>query len=615
VGNEGPVAFYVDGVYQLSLMGLAFELPDVQNVEVLKGPQGTLFGRNATAGAIQINTREPEFKPQGDFFVSYGRFNDVLVNAFVTAPINDKVAFSIAGSSHYSDGYIKDFVTGKNVSKLKSYLVRGKLRFDLTENFEAVVTGYYSQRDSNAIASVALNGVTVARDYPGAIIAPGPFNYSGVTPLTEVENYGANLRLKLETELGTLSALSAFVRWNALSFNDFDKSLTPGVEGATARPVEEVQTLSQELNFSSRKFGDVSFVAGLFYFDAFGRVDPQSLRGTFPFTLNVDQYGRQPIKAAAAYGEMTYEVTPKLTAIAGLRYSSEKRKLIGRAVPGGVDPGPLPELGSRRDSSFTPRFSLRYEVDDDWNIYATYSRGFKSGGFNTTALTPPVQTVAPETVDAYEIGSKSRFGPLSLNLAAYYYNYNDLQVSAAQIINGIQVQLLQNAAKARMYGLDIDATLAITQEFRLTLGAALLNAKYESFPGATINTPRPNLAGNITSNIDVSGNYLNRAPKLTANLTAQYVTETSAGEIDLSSSLYYSSRYYFEANNRISQPSYALLEARAAFTPAGSNLTLAIFGRNLTDEVVLGGGFPSSFSDAVQYQPPRTYGVSAAFSF
>jgi iron complex outermembrane receptor protein len=612
-GNETNVATYVDGIYQLSSTGGGFDLPDVSRVEVLKGPQGTLFGRNATGGAIQVVTLDPQDTFQGMASASYENYNTKTFKGYVTGPITQGLEFGLAGYYSDSDGYYDNLLTGRDhVGGVKSRLVRGKILIDPWSNFSILATAYYSKRDDpGGSAIVPLNGNTSARNLPGAVV-PGPYQWAfNNLPVDTVESWGASVKALWKLDAGTITSLTGYTHVLTNLTVDGDFAYAPGAGQNYIYAPQREQAISEELNFVSRKMGILSFVGGFYYYNGYGADDPLDLQ--LP-TLNVYIWAKQRAIAYAGYGEVYLDLTDKLRIIGGLRYTSETRSLIGAQTFTSAQPN-LVDLGKRTDNKFTPRVSIKYALTDRTNIYFTFSQGFKSGAFNSSSVTAPQTGVKPENITAYEAGIKGRIGPLDVSTAGFYYNYKNIQLSAREVVNGLELSVLQNAAAAHIYGGDIDATLQVSPNFSVRAAAAYLHAKFSSFPNGVVNAPLPTGAGNGTAFEDLTGDTLIRSPKFTLTVTPNYATEAFGGKLNLSSTLFYTTKFFLDNADRVRQPAYAQLAANASWTPDGSKWTFSMFGKNLTNKAALAGALISTGGDGVTYVPPRTYGGSFAVKF
>jgi iron complex outermembrane receptor protein len=631
-GADANVAIYVDGVYQPNQFANTFDLPDIQRVEVLKGPQGTLFGRNATGGAIRIVTLDPSFTATGRLTAGYGSFNDRTVNGYVAGPIVDGLlAGSISGYYDKNDGYLRNVVNDERIGGVESENLRGKLMLTPSSSTKFVLSGFYSKRNdaSNSYAA-AIDGNSELANVPGAILANGAYNVA-VNPAIDASinfhSYGGSLRGTIDTDPGTVSFIAAG------SYTKIDVDLPASFGYSPGGGTEYLETIpdhnySAELNFASRKFGRFSFVAGLYaYYDKSGQepvVVATNYRQPVPDFL-ISIFSRQTDHAYAAFAEGTYELTDQLTIIAGLRYSYERRAIYGGVSVVGQallnqDPGPLQKFQSKAWRSVTPRVSLKYALDSSSNVYATFSQGFKSGVYNASAVTDP--PVNPEHVDAYEVGYKGAFGRrFSTNIALFYYRYKDIQVNAFKTITdpvtGELVNLQQNlnAASGDIYGGEWNGTAQIFRDLSVTAGLAYLHAKYDKFPNGPSLYPLPDGGNLSTLPLDESGNWLVRSPKLTVNASVDYSHQTDIGKIGVSANLFHTSRFYYDSQNRVSQSPYTLVNLRGSLQIAGTGLTIGVFVKNLTDKTYAQGTYLLASGDGIMYAPPRTYGGTIQFSF
>jgi iron complex outermembrane receptor protein len=614
-GNDANVALYLDGVYQSNQIANNMDLVDVERVEVLKGPQGTLFGRNATGGAIRIFTRQPSFTPTGILDVSYGSFNDVTAKAYISGPIvEDVIAASLSGGHEHSDSYARNLLTGKRQVGTNSKTLRGKLLIRPTDTIDVTLTGAYLNRvDGNATDYQPLAGNTVASLFPGAVYSSRPYNFaSNPTPQTRAKVYMGSAKIDWRVgSLGTLSSLTAYNHVDVSYNTDADLSSLPLLQ----YPIYEKQRdVSEEFTFSSEKFGMFQLTAGAFYYNSVGRYDPLIVEGSF-VSPTLYGYLKQETKAAAAFGELNITPTEHLSFILGARYSHERRTASGSffLMPG--RPAGLPFLGTASFNSVTPRATARYKFDSGDNAYFTFSRGFKSGGFNLAGLS--TAAYEPEKIDAYEVGLKtSPRRTLAANLSAFLYKYRDQQVSSN--VNGFNVT--GNAASSRIWGLDADIVIRPVPGFTTTIGAAYLHARFDQYANAVFNRPTmvggaTCFCGNDTVTGDLSGGVEPYSPAFTIGITTNYHKTIASGTIDLSASLYSTSRFFYDNNARLQQPAYATAAARAAFTPRGLPVTFYAWVKNLTDTRYFNTTFISNVGDGVTYAAPRTVGAGARLEF
>lgn len=598
-GADPNVAIYVDGIYQSSQTGNLFDLPNVDQVAILKGPQGTLFGRNATGGAILITTKTPSFDTRANADLSYGRYNEVHAAAYATTGLAATLAGDLAVNYRRSDGWIKDLRTGDDRNQQHSFDMRSKLRWNATDKLSFILSvAYDDTSDPTGLASSVASGNSSGRPRPNSgPIADTRGELSHDLP-PEISFHATQLALtgSYDLDFAKLASITAYRREDGHIEADLEGSYAI-VQEATYN--QFFKNFSQEVTLTSVAGTPLTWVLGGFYF--FER------SGQPNFYFNSLPYINSQITthAISGFGDGTYTFG-KLSLTAGIRYSSEKKRLqIGPGFnPYTVDTG-------ARFSQWTPRAGIRYALTSRSNVYATYSRGFKSGTYNNASFNPT--PVNPETVDAYEVGYKTSSLLFSLSTAGYYYRYNDIQVTAFDYTQG--TSRLLNAAKAEIYGAEGEGTLRFSSAFDIRTALAYTHGRYTSFPGAPSFTPRlPGNIGNVSTIINASGARMIRAPAFTASGTANYRIPVGGGSVTLSATPYWSSRINYSFDERISQAPYFTLDATVTWAP-NSHLRLGAYLRNATDRTYATFRTSSSARDSVVYAEPRTYGVSASFTY
>jgi iron complex outermembrane receptor protein len=613
-GYENTTAFYVDGVYLASQQATFLGLSNAAQVEVLKGPQGTLFGRNATAGLIQITTRTPGDAPTVEGRLSYGNYGTIEGAFYAATPIATGVAADISFyGTHMADGWgrnrtrnVHSYVVDHNI------MVRSKWVFDPAEGTKVTLIGDYSDSSDTATSKAALRG-TVNPFYRSKGPAPD-LGYDTVNNSPDVRSgWSAGGSLKIEQEIAslTLMSLTAYRKSRYAIGFDYDQGPSNLAEVTFVQPDRQ---FSQELQLQSGTGGPLTWTVGAYYFNARSAYDP--------FHLNLYAAGslitisnHQKTESIAGFAQATYEVAPDTNLTLGGRYTWEKRTaydgttsvfLIG---PGTTLPTVVAPDRKADFNKFTFRVSIDHRFSQQLLGYASFNRGFKSGGFNTG--TPNSAPYLPESIDAYEIGFKSDLADhhLRINAAAYYYDYTNIQ--AQRLASGV-IQIV-NAASAKIYGVDVDFEALLTRGFTLSGGFNLGSSKFKSYPGALIGNINglPSVVG------DADGNYLPNASKLTFNLAANYAVDFRGGKINLNANLYYNDGYYLEADNKTRQHRYAQLGAAISWTSPDDHFTVGLFGKNLTDRRVLNysSTVASNGMHVGLYGPPRTYGVNAGFKF
>lgn len=635
LGDSSNVAVYVDGVYQSSESGQLQDLPDVRQVEVLKGPQGALYGQNAAGGAIILTTIAPSFTTAGKLSASYGNYDDKAARGYVTGPLSDTVAAEIAGSWEDRDGFRHNVVTGGRDRGLRSVLVRGKLLYKPSDAVSFTLGGGYSRRaDGGVFAGQPLGGDSIgyglASLYGLAIPkAANPRQFAeSIDPDLRLRTYGINLRGEFKLDIGTISTVTSYNNVGVHSFQDPDFSAV-NVGDADLKIAH--RDFIQEVNFRSRPIGRLTLAAGLFYLDNLERYDPQvfNVDAVDPLTgptvaparptvvAIAGTRSRQAKHSYAAYIEADYDLADALTLSVGGRYSYERQRSYN-----GPPAGPI-AADTRNPfvfKKFTPRATLRYRLDDTSNVYASYSRGFKSGFTNTLDFSNP--PVKPEVVTAYEVGYKGRVSRiLSINLAAFHYDYKDLQVFLYTAPTGYY----QNAASARINGAEFETTLSLGH-LTISGGGAFLDARYRHFgdrcpagqtpPCAGDYRPNPIGLGNDQVSVDASGNRLKRAPKFTGTASADYSIDSAAGRFGAYVTGNYDSGFFYDAIERVRQHRYATLSAELSYAPAAiKGMRFILWGKNLTDHDYVSMALISQLADGVSYADPRTFGGRIEFAF
>jgi iron complex outermembrane receptor protein len=630
-GADSPIAIYVDGIYQPNQLANIFDLSDITQVEVLKGPQGTLFGRNATGGAISIHTMQPSYQTTGSITTQFGYYDgsdqnspDYLVKGYISGPLIDNVlAYSVSAIYRDVEGYLRDDVNGEQSGESKTYTVRGKLLFQPFDGVSFLATAFLSHRfDLEAGSTTALNGNSSAAYYPGGIASNSPWHvasdlYRGADPIYDVQ-WGGSFKADFKLNgLGTLSSLSAYTNTMAR----YDVDLATGTSaGCFASFVclnfdenYPDEAFQEEINFVSEKFGPFSFVGGLFYYHdnaIFGAdIDPPLYPDGFvnlslPSQIGVEQSATVNTRARAVFGEGTYDISSDWHLIAGLRYSEEAKWGVGSIVPR------FPTTGDVKDHATTPRVSVRYDFTPDTNVYFTYSKGFTSAVISSFDQTNDYSK--PETLDAYEVGVKSSGEHYRLTAAAYAYNIKDLQ---AQFWTGTDT-VLANAQGAKMRGLEADAQAKITRAFKVDVGVSWLGtARYEAFSGIAYQLPQ-SAAGMTQDIVNGTGERMIKTPKTTGNLTASYDLDLPVGLVTFSGTESYSSSYFFDLLQRVTQGGYGTLNGNVFMAPtAVKGLRVGLFGRNLTNKAYFQSSLLGPSSDAPVFSAPREIGVSAGYAF
>jgi iron complex outermembrane recepter protein len=623
-GLENSTAIYVDGVYYGTGSASILDLSDISQIQVLKGPQGTLFGRNATAGAILIQTQDPVQSPTGRFELGYGNYQTGTADAYVSGGLTDELAADLSiHATEQGQGYGRNLFNGDGVNRLNDDVTaRSKLLFRLTDTSTIRIGVDYTDRSGNL--------ETTSRPVPGTTPAFGPaFDGSpwdtslNTQPKDRLQAGGASGQIDYDMSWASLTSITAYRASKYLVVLDTDYTQTPAL--SIPNGLEYDRQITQEFDLKSPAFSRLQWVTGMFYYWQTARYDDFTFAygPAFPFSPNLNAVTDdvQTTHSYAGFAQATADVAAATHLTLGIRYTTEKRELDGTqsATQGGF-PLPafvLPQLGlepsvntSRDFDKTTWRIALDHKFDDGQLIYASYNTGFKSGGFNTNIPSEPA--FQPETLGAYEIGVKSQFldDKVRLNGAVFYYDYKNMQI--ARYLNG--ETLYYNGASARIYGTDFDAEAVVYAGLKLVAGLSLLNDEFTSFPNADYEIPQ-SFGGNETVVRSAKGNHLPYTADATLNLTATYEMRTSIGIWNLFAGESYASGWYASPDNILRQSPYWMANASVQWQPVEGRYGVKLWGKNLTDRAVAATLVEANQGDAVQYAPPRTYGVSFFMNF
>jgi iron complex outermembrane receptor protein len=663
---EPAVGLYLDGVYIAKAQGSIFDIADLERVEILRGPQGTLYGRNALAGAVNLVTKKPSGEAGGMAELTYGSFDEVRLRGVIDLPQMGAFSAKVSGQYRTRDGLIALTApdgSGRNrTDSIESGSFMVQLRAEITDSITADYTYDYSKSNQTPPFSqlLAVNRNGDPRD----IFDPGSPSYAfggAFFPLDRVANpdrvttaaidapvyersrsYGHALTLTVGLGDAELKSITAYRDLAWADGLDLDGSPFPV---AFTQRISDYHAFSQELQLTGTAFEDrLAYVLGAFYFDEQAEtVNPQTYFGG---GVDLDSNYGSNTEAWAIYAQLDYDLTERLKLTLGGRYT-EETKDISRFFRVNFDPAngitsplviadlPYGAIPDAKFSDFSPAVTLSYAASDTINLYARFAQGFKSGGFNgesnvfaaPTADCPSgalelCQPYLPEQVDSYEFGIKSRFldDRLIINLAAFRNDSKDMQLSVFTATTGA-ASVIQNAAAARIQGLEIETVLRPVDNLTINASLALLDPEYKRF---------------IDGGVDVSDNRaFPHAPRTTASIGADWkVAEGDWGKFNIYADLNYSSKYFtfpyaLTAPTRSDQVAGTsqsqgrtivnLRATLAEFAVGGMETEISVFVRNLTKEDA-----PSNFIDfgpgfggiLLGYFPdPRTFGVTAGVRF
>lgn len=628
-GEEGANAFYIDGVYLPDLSQTINNFNNVERIEVLKGPQGTLFGRNATGGLIHIITRDPseEFQVQGQ--VGYANYDTKSGQLYVGGPLSDTLAADIAlTGSHQANGWGRNLTRNTENQLGWHWGARSKLVWNSASGAAKITfAGDYNKLEDNTAIGWRLgDGIP---DLMGNRQPSGHDTTANDKSQSRITNWGISLTGEFDFDWATLTSLSALR--DTENNSPFDTDAGP-LSLLFLDYTSGTRSYQQELRLASAGGGAFSWQTGMFFLRTINTMD-MAQRGLLFGAANLgsDIDDKMTTNSYAAFAELSYSLTPTTHLTGGLRYTEDRRKFEATVSPVGL-PLPVTTVNDRLNyGEFTYRFSLRQDLTQDINIYASLNRGFKAGAWSLQNPTSP--SVRPQYITAYEVGLKSELFDrrLRLNLAAYHYDIDDYQVRSAAG-STIPATTLLNAGKVKVDGLDAEFEAVPTERLRVFGGFTLLKSKYSEFPFAPWVYPNPATCNNpgsadpgqttglATGGLrtcigDAKGNRTPLAPKFSASIGSSYTAPVGhTGEIQFSVLYSYNSGYSFEPDNFLRQPEYDLINASIEYRPT-EKLALEIWGRNLGNTVHYAQKLSQATSVVASQAAPRTYGVNLKFEF
>lgn len=618
-GLESAVATYVDGVYLQRQAGAVLDAVDLESIQVLRGPQGTLYGRNATGGAVLVNTANPARELGGYASLDVGSFWRIRADAVANVPLSSTLAFRVAASRLTDDGYIHDLVNGGRVGKVSGKLIRAKLLWQPTSSFRALYTFEYSTRseETNAKHQILSAPLCMACAIYGYTPPQDSFwSTTAGRPLPNSIKYAANT-LDLSWNPGNISIRSVTgLRFeNVAGANEQDATPAPFFYSNPVR--EKGPTFTEDLYGRTHFRGPLNFLLGVSY--EHDRTDLDTYLWGDLFAGVAPVFGRNLVKLTSfsAYGEAYYDFTPGLRLTVGGRYNVDRKSVVATNGPTAVLVFQTTGWSDHKTfKDFTPRAVLSYERGAGY-YYLSYNRGAKSGGYATPSFTP-ISPLQSEHLDSFEVGAKNRFfgDQLRTSLAAFYGLYNNMQVQQVTAI-GIGAA---NAAKAKIYGAEAEIQWTPVERLNLSVGAAYLHARFTNYKNAAVfvvpSSPALGLANGVE---DLSGTPLPHAPPFSGYAAADYSAVLGSGwMINPSMQARYSDKYYFLAGaggplQLDRQRRYLRVDAFLMFR--NGQYELGPYVTNLTNAKYYDDVATGNYGAAYVAAAPRRYGVRARVTF
>ncbi len=607
---EPTVGVFVDGVYLGSNLGSSMGTFDLESVEVLRGPQGTLFGRNVTAGAVVMRSRRPDGEFAGAIRAGVGSGGRELVGGSIEGSLSDTVAAKIYTEFNHRDGDFDNTFLNEDHGEEDSIFLRPIVVWRPTTDFDLTAIYEYGDIDGDGTTGRTLNDPTTSFYGMGARepdeASDVELNFPGKT---EIEWNQFTLEANWNIGDGTITSITGYRDVEYGSSGDTDASSIAAAYGFVG--VEQDQ-FSQELRYASRAFDDkLDYTIGFYYFE-------QELDNTYEvlFFGSAFQRPRGKIEHTtySVFAQGDYELATDVYLTAGLRWDNEEKDAtIARGVAN-CDENfncNYDFEGSEDWSNITPKIGLSWHVNENVLLYANWSKGFRSGGFNSRA-TNPTEIPGPydeEEVVAKEIGLKSDLmgGKARINAAIFSNKYDDLQ----RVVSDDALNLsIRNAASATIEGAELEITIVPIDSLALQANVGYLDATYDDFPGLDVD-------GDLIGDPEqAKGLQLVRAPEWTYTFSATYDQSLgNAGSLVSRIAYTYSDDTPMNDANRYTLEGYELIDASLTWASASEHLSVSLWGKNLTDEAYALTGTTSSFFTYLYQSLPRTYGVEAVYRF
>lgn len=623
--QEQTVSIYIDGVYIPSMAANVFQFNNIERVEVLRGPQGTLFGRNSTGGLVHVITHRPSDVFEGNFSLGYGNYNTAEGSLYLTGPLTDTLSadFAIQGTTQ-QDGWGRNIYRNVDVNLGDSYNVRTKLLWEPTNDTSIMLSLGYFETDQDF--GTARNLLPCAQQISGPCI-PVTANQAGFNnlPFTSIydtqgdtvnhdenQTWLASLQFEQDIGVGTLVSTTGYVATEA--YEELDSDSAPFWVSQSLWH-DRTASVTQEVQLRSNADAPFDWIVGYFYFHSLAENWPNtavSNNGATRVSLDNDQV----TDSHAVFAQATFPLTSATNLTLGGRYTYEERQFSGyRYNETGAIVTPQFDFNENW-SSPTYRVAIDHHFNDNFMMYASVSTGFKSGLFNPQGFTNV--SVEPEEITDYEIGFKADLldRRLRVNGTAFRYDYTNIQGIA---YDGL-VTTLRNAAEAELEGVELEFQAIVTDALSVRGNVGWMpTADFVSFPGASENTTVNPANGRVTGSIiDASGNRMSRTPEVTAGAGFDYTWSlgANAGDLVLASNIYYNDGFYFDNAQRLQQESYSLLNASLLWTAPDGGYSVRLWANNLNDEaycVNMQSG--NNRLDACAPAAPRTYGITFNRSF
>nr|WP_313633731.1 TonB-dependent receptor [Brevundimonas naejangsanensis] len=626
-GFEPGVGLYVDDVYVARPQGAVLDIFDIERIEVLRGPQGSLYGRNTVGGAIKyVTSRLDPDAPELTLRGAYGSYNQIDLLAQGSMPVTDKLRIGGAVASYNRDGYGENLNTGAEHYDKDVLAGRISVEFQPTDNtFFRLAYDRVEDRSNPRHGHREKAGVGPGAGVPGSVYD----TYAGLGDRNKVTTEGVSLTAQVDlNDVWTVKSITAYRSGDTDTLIDFDNTPAPTLDVPAIYGDHQFTQEFQALFSTDRIQG----VAGIFYLDGTASGAFDTIAQNFGIVIGTAGYVKTT--SIALFTDINLDLTDRLHLGLGARYTvDDKTGHVFRANYLGATRSPL--LGgtarapillrtdytrSNSFDQFTPKASLSYDFSDRITGYASYSKGYKSGGFDMRGdaiLTPnTVNGYQPETVDSYEIGLKgSAFDRrLSFASAVFYNEYQDQQVTTQVPAVGGIASFVDNVGSSKFYGAEVEGSLILTDSLTANFAVGYLNSKFEQFLRYNLTTQKYEDISDLV--------VLQNAPKWTGYFGLTWLGEVAGGSLAVTPSVSYRDDYsQFEFPNPVlDQDAFALVDLSVVWTDPSNKWTVGLYGKNLTDEEYRVGAYNfagAAYNDSLigYYGPPRTVTASLQYKF
>jgi iron complex outermembrane receptor protein len=675
LGSDPGVAVYQDGVYTSETAPVGQFPIFIDRVEILRGPQGTLYGRNSIGGSVNVLSRRPTDSLQVEGRLTIGNYRLVQPALTVSGPLSDRVRVRVGGVYDYQgEGFIRNVgANGGSLGERRDYYVEGQIEADIGATGELWLKYNHANWDRSGLAVVQQSAFLTDSYFPANSLLPSP-TFGLATPNPSVstlretlvddigrvrlrDNHAVTANLSFALGSATLRYVGGFQTYEYSSVSDNDRTDRASFQffGQTigSRQVERIgenkTQHSHELTLTSAGGEAFNWLGGLFYYHE-DLEQPVSLASpeqpqlalplrapTFapaapnPDRLYYSQLGTLTSESFALFGQGDVRLTETVRLTAGLRWSRDRKTGTEDFRLLFFEPFSLGPLGACCSLDVTPpvstrtlrnswsgvngRLALDWQPDPDTLFYVSVANGWKSGGFNLGQVAPNAE-VDPETLWAFEVGSKLVRGPLTLNAAAFYYAYRDLQVITNVVRNGVLLQDFVNADRARSLGLELEATWTPVEPLQFNLAYSWLDAEFTRFCCFV------DVAGaDPTALLDLAGNALPQAPRHRVALAGRYSVDIPSGALIFGGNVAHTAAQFYAPfdNDRYRAPAFTIVDLRLTYQGKDNPLTLIAFAKNLFDEQAINGvalgAFGAGLPRVVVPGAPRTMGLEVQVRF